>query len=332
MACGFMVAFLVKSKMQFIECVAKVDSLFFKYGHKMHKLRIDADKLEGSAESVRRLAEMHIHIDAAAPGEQQQNPQERGVQTVKKGMVAVMLDQNILGAKHWGSAMFGYLDARNCQINTLCSSGDRPMSPYEAVTRRQPDCEVFRFPFGQAVTVHRKVRVPFLVPKNEIGAVVGTVLPGNGRGMRVVLQGKGLIPYIRYNIQPLHLAIKKFTEAEVVQLQPIETEEDGVEVTTMQHSVPDDMLDNLINNVNAQIEQEEVVNEVESYEISGWNGIAGGKADEIISDELMQDRDVRPEVESAKVETAETSTGGGMIFMARVERGQSYLKMRRIRL
>ena len=217
------------------------------------------------------------------------------------------------------------------QINTLCSSSDRPMTPYEAVTRRTPDSEAFRYPLGQAVTLHRKVRVPFLQPKNEIGAVVGTVLPGNGRGMRVVLQGKGLIPYIRYNIQPLNLAIKKHTEAETVQLQPIETEEDGVEVTTLQHSVADDMLDNLINNVNAQIEQEEVINEVESYEISGWNGVAGGKADEIIRDELMQDMVVRPEVEVAKDETAENSTGG-MIYMARGERGQSYLKRRRIRL
>ena len=80
-------------------------------------------------------------------------------------------------------------------------------------------------------------------------------------------------------------------------------------MTTMQHTVQDNMLDNLINNVNAQIEQEEVVNEVKSYEISGWNGVAGGKVDEIISNELIQDM-VVPEVEAVKNETAENSTGG----------------------
>ena len=67
------------------------------HGHRVLKIRSDAGSAENALESAEFLSQFNIITDTAAPDEQQQNPVEREMQTLKKGVSALLIDQTALG-------------------------------------------------------------------------------------------------------------------------------------------------------------------------------------------------------------------------------------------
>jgi hypothetical protein len=62
---------------------------------------MDAGSTENAIDVIAFLKEHNIEIDPAAPDEQQQNPVEREVQTLTKGVSALLLDQTALSSSQW---------------------------------------------------------------------------------------------------------------------------------------------------------------------------------------------------------------------------------------
>ena len=131
---------------------------------------------------------MEIVPSPAALEEQNQNPVERDVQTVKKGVSAMMIDQSSLSAAYWCFAVTMYVEAKNCVLNVHSSS----VTPMEAVTREAPNIgRKFRFPFGAKTVVARVGPKDYTFQtKNEYAVVLGAAdasgqvpvrLPGRGK-------------------------------------------------------------------------------------------------------------------------------------------------------
>jgi hypothetical protein len=92
--------------------------LFFRsHGHRPKQLRFDAGRVENSRHVYEELSKMEVETSPAAVEQQNQNPVERDVQTVKKGVSSMMIDQSSLSASYWCFGISMFIDARNCVIN-----------------------------------------------------------------------------------------------------------------------------------------------------------------------------------------------------------------------
>ena len=94
---------------------------------------MDAGSTENATDVIAFLKEYNIEVDPAAPDEQQQNPVKREVQTLTKGVSALLLDQTALNANatsyNGGPSPFGIVIGK---VQSLASN--------------------FQFPFGCPVT------------------------------------------------------------------------------------------------------------------------------------------------------------------------------------
>ena len=87
-----------KSGNTFIEAISHVIDFYNSHGHRVDKIRMDAGSTENATDVIAFLKEHNIEVDPAAPDEQQQNPVEREVQTLTKGVSALLLDQTALSS------------------------------------------------------------------------------------------------------------------------------------------------------------------------------------------------------------------------------------------
>jgi len=165
-----LLAFIYKQK-DLESVTAKIILYYRKYGFDVQIIRTDAGSKECSEAYSNLLAFYRCRIEPAPAEEQYKNPVERFVQYVKNGASVVLASQSNLGAEFWIFAVLCNVFAWNASVNTL--SGD--FSPVYHITGLHPDVAVmFRFPFGQKVSVARsKQRASDLSLKNEIGYIIG---------------------------------------------------------------------------------------------------------------------------------------------------------------
>ena len=162
---------------------------------------MDAGSTENAADVIAFLKEHNIEIDPAAPDEQQQNPVEREVQTLTKGVSALLLDQTALGSSWWDYGVESWISTANA---TSYNGGP---SPFELVTGKlQSLASNFQFPFGCPVTSTKiEGRDEHYDTINEFGISVGSA-PGSNRATLVIIPGRGLKPFERIHVRPLTIA------------------------------------------------------------------------------------------------------------------------------
>ena len=91
-----------KSSACFNEALAHVIDFYNLHGHVVKKIRFDAGSTENALETVQFLETNRIQVDPAAVKSQFQNPVEREVQTLNKGVAALLIDQSSLGPSFCG--------------------------------------------------------------------------------------------------------------------------------------------------------------------------------------------------------------------------------------
>jgi hypothetical protein len=135
---------------------------FKKHGHEVSILRCDAGIVENSESVAKQLAEkFSIRIESAAPECQFQNPSERGIQTMAKGVGAMFCKQNYL--------------------------------------KVHPNLSRFRFYYGQPVVsvILKKQQQNFTFsPHGEFGYAVGSASKWNGSTLVYVPSKSKNIIYI----------------------------------------------------------------------------------------------------------------------------------------
>ena len=153
------------------------------HGHRVLKVRSDSGSAENALESAEFLSQFNIITDTAAPDEQQQNPVEREMQTLKKGVSALLIDQTALGPSWWCYAVESWVSTSNATPR-----GGNTLSPIEIVTSVADDISVkFQFPFGFPVNVHKiEGRGTTFDTVGEIGIAVGCS-NGSNRATLVVI-------------------------------------------------------------------------------------------------------------------------------------------------
>ena len=133
-------------------------------------------------------------MQPAAPGHQHQNPVEREVQTLIKGVSCMLLDQHSLGATWWDYAVEQWIRTANCKPHKN-EWMNLPLSPLEIITSKSPDvARDHKFPFGCPVSAIPPVdRTWKYAPSAEFGVAVGSSPNQNGSTL-VFIPGKGLSP------------------------------------------------------------------------------------------------------------------------------------------
>jgi hypothetical protein len=128
-----------KSGDSFYTAAHEVISFYKSQGHTVRFIRCDAGSSENDSTAGARLLQDHgVIMQPAAPGHQHQNPVEREVQTLVKGVSCLLLDQQSLGATWWDYAVELWVHTANCRPYTK-EWLNLPLSSVEIVTGKPPD-------------------------------------------------------------------------------------------------------------------------------------------------------------------------------------------------
>ena len=141
---------------------------------------------------------MEIDYSPASVNSQFQNPVEREVQTVNKGVATLFADQHLLNSSFWTYALNHWI----LSANATPISGHT--SPVEQVTGRSVNISrMFRFPFGCPVTsTKEQAKVKFPDVKSEMGICLGAYAE-NDKSILLYIPGKRLKEFPRMNVQTL---------------------------------------------------------------------------------------------------------------------------------
>ena len=199
--------FLVKTKVGLETLTQQVQLFYAQHGHKMVILRVDAGKVENAAEFTSALLRMGIQPDAALPEQQYENPVERSMQTLVKGVSAMMLMQSYLPAVFWPFAVLDWIHTRNYTPNALTVTS----APITCVTKELPNLSKrFKFPFGSPVVSTVLNRTGQLakhgtfVERNEFGITLGST-KGNNGGTLLHIPARGGTGARAYHRGDIHL-------------------------------------------------------------------------------------------------------------------------------
>jgi hypothetical protein len=175
-----------------------VTSWYGKYGFSTRKLRFDSGSTEKGHELTEFLTDMDIDYSPASVNSQFQNPVEREVQTVNKGVATLFADQHLLNSSFWTYALNHWILAANSTPIAGYTS------PVEQVTGRSVNISrMFRFPFGCPVTsTKEKAKVSFPDVKSEMGICLGAYAE-NDKSILLYIPGKRLKEFPRLNVQTL---------------------------------------------------------------------------------------------------------------------------------
>jgi hypothetical protein len=188
---------------------------------------MDAGSTENADDVTAFMVEHGITPEPAAVAEQNQNPVEREVQTLKKGVSALLIDQTSLGAKWWCYAVESWIATAN---STAYSGG---ASPFEMVTGRAEDIgSKYRFPFGCPVSITKTDGREWAYDTiNVFGIALGAVKSSNGSTL-VLIPSRGNVPFPRLHVQPLLLDPPEgaiTTVLELEKLGPIDGKDGSLE-------------------------------------------------------------------------------------------------------
>jgi hypothetical protein len=130
---GFRHGIMVKDKTKetFQEALSHVIDFYNANGHRVDVMRMDAGSTENADDVTVFMVDHGITPEPAAVGEQNQNPVEREVQTLKKGVSSLLIDQTSLGPRWWCYAVESWIATAN---STAYSGG---ASPFEMHGDRQ---------------------------------------------------------------------------------------------------------------------------------------------------------------------------------------------------
>jgi hypothetical protein len=198
---------------KFLAAVQMYIAYIKQYGHVLRFMRPDAGTVENDSTVIQQLQLIGVHADPAAPECQFQNDVERSVQTVIKGVGAVLSRQLFLNHQFWALALLAFLFASNCTPNTL--SGD--YSPWYHITHRHPQISKwFKFYFGQpivAVTLAQAKSSFKFACHGEFGYAVGSSEGSNGATL-VYLPSRGThAVYSRLDVRPIKLGPHSYTRS-----------------------------------------------------------------------------------------------------------------------
>lgn len=297
-ASGFRTLYLVKSKTAFAKCVNKVVNWWARKGKNVRKIRIDAGRVENSEEASRQIEEIArrtggLEFDTAPPGSQEKNPIERDVQWIKRRVPLLLMEQSTLGASAWGYALLDIIDTENMAVNALSRELEEGMqTAYYCVYGHNPSMEQRKYSWGQLVTIQKQKTIGMEV-KNVIGAAVG-MAEGEGGGVRVVISGKGLKVYTRYQVKALKIIAKELTdiEKEALEMEEVKDTEGEIIETKYKSHVESGALDRLMIDMvhekmieegeeekntrdkgNSKKDNEEEEKGEWAEDIEGWNGV-----------------------------------------------------------
>jgi hypothetical protein len=170
---------------------------FKKHGHTVSIIRCDAGTIENSESVSQQLAEkFSIRIESASPECQYQNPCERGIQTLAKGVGAMFCRQTFLGNK----TVLAWIDASNVCPNE--TSGE--YSPEYFLTGIHPNLSRFRFYYGQPVVsvILKQQQKRFTCsPHGEYGYAIGSANKWNGSTLIYVPSKNKNMIYIRRDVR-----------------------------------------------------------------------------------------------------------------------------------
>jgi hypothetical protein len=142
-----------KSAETFLNALHMVVLFYQSYGHSPEVIRFDAGSTENAQIVNEGIQAMGMRSDPAAIGSQFQNPVERAVQTINKGVSALLIAQATLPPTYWCYAVEFWVKTSNARPN------DRESTPQEEVTGKAPDLSInFQFPFGLTSNIHQNRR------------------------------------------------------------------------------------------------------------------------------------------------------------------------------
>jgi hypothetical protein len=182
---GLGLVFLVKSKRGVYNVIRLLVQYCAKHGWRMHILRVDAGTVENAAGFVSFCATIYgdegpgIEVRPAAPGNQNQDPVERHIQSVQNQIAATIAGQDLLPGMFWGWANISVWLVRNGMSNSLCPDST-PL--YEVEGRTTDLARSHLHGFGQPVVVtDLSMKFPKHdgVTRNQFAVVVCSVNIGN---------------------------------------------------------------------------------------------------------------------------------------------------------
>jgi hypothetical protein len=172
LATGYLHAIPAKTKDEFLTAFSKVHDFYSRHGWKPRILRTDGGKEVISTTVEDYLISKLMTRETSAPYAQYQNSVERDVQTICKGVSAMLHNQIWIRADRWDLALQHFVDCWNASPNTHHDY----KSPRQRVTKDSIDLmRTFSFAFGDVVRVNLPVsdrKWKFDV-RNDIGIYVG---------------------------------------------------------------------------------------------------------------------------------------------------------------
>ena len=225
---GFLHAKMTKTKdadtlIEFLQ--TKVLPFYERNGNAVKRIRCDRGSTETSTavEQYLKSCTPVISLQPSGVHAQNQNPVERTVQTLIKGVGAVLIDQYTLSNRRWDLAVEYWIDRHNITPNSKCDEGRT--CPYTEITGLIPDLDKqFAIPFGCPVTVNdpEGKQSKFDI-RNKYGIAVGHSSNGNG-DTKVIIPSIGIAnghhPLEIQEANPLKLGHKPLTDTQKRSLQP----------------------------------------------------------------------------------------------------------------
>ena len=147
---GYKHVYTAKTKDAYIDALREVIAWYRRLGWNPKKFRTDSEAvlIEGTVRDY--LQAESILPEHSAPYAHYQNLAERHVQSVTKGVSAMLHGQRYLKADHWNRALFHFIDCANHTPN----ANTKELSPHQILTGDSTNLsKTFQYAFGDLVSV-----------------------------------------------------------------------------------------------------------------------------------------------------------------------------------
>ena len=196
-----------KSGEMFCLCIEEVVRFYNLHFFTVERMRFDSGSTELAGSTTTLLKKLGITPDPAAVATQSQNPVEREVQTLVKGVGVMMIDQNTLTDDFWDYGVQSWVATSNS-----VSRGSAGASPDELVLGVVPDISThYQFPFGCPVTSTKtEGRQKRFDVTSEFGVAVGSVPINQSNKTTIVhIPGKSNHgrAFPRHDVRPLKFSV-----------------------------------------------------------------------------------------------------------------------------
>ena len=237
-----------KSAEDIIAHLRETIAFYRSHGWIVKYIRCDSGSEMLSAEMSEFLRNQGEHppitVQPSPPYTQQQDPVERSIQTMIKGVGALLVDQFMLPNTYWHHAVRTWALGHNATPNTHTPES----TPIQEVTHKPPDLDVFfNLPFGCPVVINKEVGRTSVEGGtfqviNDFGVALGDNPTGNG-SIEVYIPGKhGRDFYERKNVVALPLAYTQLSYQEKEKFLPTIGIDSSINFYSPVPSIPDNPL------------------------------------------------------------------------------------------